>query len=63
MSMMSVWFLINNSMELSECIVMMISSFIMYTGLDNAGMFSSLLRVVDFVVDKAKEILELPWNK
>ncbi|MBQ4521749.1 MAG: ATP-binding cassette domain-containing protein [Lachnospiraceae bacterium] len=60
MSMMSVWFFIQDSMELSECIVMMISSFIMYTGLDNAGMFSSLLRVVDFVVDKAKEILELP---
>ncbi len=59
MSMMSVRFLINDSMTLSECIVMMISSFIMYTGLDNAGMFSSLLRVIDYVVDKAKEILEL----
>lgn len=59
MSMMSVWFLIQGSMELSECIVMMVSSFIMYTGLDNAGMFSSLLRVVDYVVNKAKEILEL----
>ena len=60
MSMMSVWFFVGGSMELPECIVMMISSFIMYTGLDNAGMFSALLRVVDFVVDKAKEILELP---
>lgn len=59
MSMMSVWFLIHNSMELSECIVMMISSFIMYTGLDSAGMFSSLLRIVDYAVTEAKGILEL----
>ena len=59
MCAMSIYFLINNSMALSECIVMMISSFIMYTGLENAGMFSSLLRVVDYTVAKAKEILDL----
>lgn len=56
---MSVYFWTTDSMVLSECIVMMISSFIMYTGLENAGMFSSLLRVVDFAVRKAKEILDL----
>ncbi len=56
---MSIYFWIHDSMVLSECIVMMISSFIMYTGLENAGMFSSLLRVVDYAVTKAKEILEL----
>ncbi len=56
---MSIYFMINDSMVLSECIVMMISAFIMYTGLENAGMFSSLLRVVDYSVAKAKEILDL----
>lgn len=56
---MSIYFMINGSMELSECIVMMISAFIMYAGLESAGLFSSLLRVVDFAVGKAKEILDL----
>ncbi|MBP3602888.1 MAG: ABC transporter ATP-binding protein [Lachnospiraceae bacterium] len=59
MCAMSILFFIDGSMVLSECIVMMVSAFIMYTSLDNAGMFSSLLRVVDFVVEKAKEILNL----
>lgn len=59
MCAMSIYFTINNDMALSECIVMMISSFIMYTSLDNAGMFSALLRVVDFVVGEANEILQL----
>ncbi len=59
MSGMSIYFVINDSMVLSECIVMVVSSFIMYASLDNAGMFSALLRVVDYAVNKAKEILEL----
>ena len=59
MCAMSVYFTINDAMVLSECMVMMVSAFIMYTSLDNAGMFSSLLRVVDYVVEQAKAILEL----
>lgn len=59
MCAMSVYFTINDAMALSECMVMMVSAFIMYTSLDNAGMFSSLLRVVDYAVEQAKAILEL----
>ena len=59
MCAMSVYFVINDSMALAECIVMMISAFIMYSSLDNAGMFSSLLRVIDYIVNEAKEIFDL----
>lgn len=46
-------------MELSYCIVMMVSAFIMYASLDNAGMFSSLLRVVDYIVNETRKIFDL----
>lgn len=56
---MSIVFLIHGSMGLSECIAMMISAFIMYSSLESAGMFSSLVRVIDFSVNRAREILKL----
>ncbi len=56
---MSIAFLIRGDMALSECIVMMISAFIMYASLENAGNFSALLRVIDYSVGKATEILDL----
>ena len=59
MCAMSIYFTIQSSMELSECIVMLISSFIMYASLDNAGMFSSLLRVVDYIVNETRKIFAL----
>ena len=59
MCAMSIYFVIENSMELSECIVMMISSFIMYASMDSAGMFSSLLRVIDYIVNETREIFAL----
>ena len=59
MCAMSIYFTIQDSMELSECIVMLISSFIMYASLDNAGMFSSLLRVVDYIVNETRHIFAL----
>lgn len=59
MCAMSIYFVIGNSMELSECIVMMISSFIMYASMDSAGMFSALLRVIDYIVNETKEIFAL----
>lgn len=59
MCAMSIYFTIQGSMELSECIVMLISSFIMYASLDNAGMFSSLLRVVDYIVNETRKIFAL----
>ena len=59
MCAMSIYFTIQGSMELSECIVLLISSFIMYSSLDNAGMFSSLLRVVDYIVNETRKIFAL----
>ena len=59
MCMMSVYFTINGSMALAEGIVMMVSAFIMYASLDNAGSFSALLRIVDYVVSEANRILAL----
>ena len=59
MCAMSIYFTIQGSMGLSECIVMLISSFIMYASLDNAGMFSSLLRVVDYIVNETRKIFAL----
>lgn len=55
----SITFLVHGSMGLSECIAMMISAFIMYSSLESAGMFSSLVRVIDFSVNRAREILKL----
>ncbi len=59
MCAISIYFIINGSMVLSEGIVMMICSFIMYSSLDNAGMFSSLLRVIDYIVNEAKNVFAL----
>lgn len=59
MCAMSINFIINDSMVLSEGIVMMISAFIMYSSLENAGMFSSLLRVIDYIVNEAKKVFVL----
>ena len=41
-------------------VVMVISAFIIYTSLETAGQYSSLLRVVDMSVDRAQEILNTP---
>ncbi len=59
MCAISIYFIINGSMVLSEGIVMMICAFIMYSSLDNAGMFSSLLRVIDYIVNEAKNVFAL----
>ncbi|AIW89967.1 multidrug ABC transporter ATP-binding protein [Treponema sp. OMZ 838] len=48
------------SMDALNAVVMVISSFIIYTSLETAGQYSSLLRVVDMSVDRAQEILNTP---
>lgn len=57
---LSLYLLIQGSMELLVCIIMLICSFILYSSLESAGTYSSLLRTVDVSVDKANEILSLP---
>ena len=59
MTLLSVWFYLNDSMELIVCINMIICSFMVYSSLDTAGGYSSLLRTIDLSVDKAQDILDL----
>ena len=47
-------------MELLNCIMLCICSFLLTEGLEQAGTQSSLLRVVDTCVSQANEILNLP---
>ena len=47
-------------MELLNCVMLCICSFLLTEGLEQAGMQSSLLRVVDTCVNQATDILDLP---
>ena len=58
--LVSVLLYIGGSMELLTCIIMIISSYLIYAQLDNAGKYSALLRTVDVSVRQAQEILETP---
>ena len=60
MSVFSVLLYLSGRMELAECIVMLIASFMVFAALEAAGNFSALLRVVNLSVDKANSILEMP---
>ena len=53
-------FYLNGSMELITCLLMMVSSFIIYGQLDSAGSFSALLRIMDLSMDKIDEIFHTP---
>lgn len=56
----SVYFYINGSMSLLYCIMMMISSFMVYEILDVMAGFSALIRSVGVCVEQASEILSIP---
>ncbi len=56
----SVYFYINGSMSLLYCIMMMISSFMVYESLDVMAGFSALIRSVGVCVEQASEILSIP---
>ena len=49
-----------SSMELLNCVMLCICSFLLTEGLEQAGTQSSLLRVVDTCVNQANDILNLP---
>lgn len=57
--LLCVYFYINDTMELVYCIGMTISAFMLYSSLECAGTYSSLLHVVSICVDKAEAILKL----
>lgn len=48
------------SMDLFTCLLMIISSYLIYAQLDNAGTYSALLRSVDVCVTQANDILAAP---
>ncbi|MBQ5316765.1 MAG: ABC transporter ATP-binding protein [Oscillospiraceae bacterium] len=48
------------NMDLLTTIIMIISSYMIYAQLDNAGKYSALLRTVDVSVRQAQEILDTP---
>lgn len=60
MTLFSIWFYLNGTMDLLVCICMMICSFMVFSSLEQAGNYSALLRVVEVSVDKAQEILDIP---
>lgn len=60
MTLLSVYLYLQGSMVLLNCIGMIICSFLVLDSLGTAGNYSSLLRVVDIGVDKARTILNLP---
>lgn len=55
----SISFYLNGFMELLTAIIMMIMSFIVFSGLETMGAYSALLRVVDLCVERGKEILSI----
>ena len=57
---MSITFCINGSMDVINCIVMIICSFIIFSELEAAGSYSSLMRGIELSVNKANGILSLP---
>ena len=60
MSLLSIYFYLQGSMILLNCIGMIICSFLVLESLGTAGNYSALLRVVDVGVDKLQAILDLP---
>ncbi len=60
MIFLSVTFYINGTMELMSCLLLVISSFMVYAQLESAGNYSSLLRVLDLSMDKINKVFETP---
>ena len=59
----SVMFFLNGTMDLADCLIMMISSFVIYGTLENASAFTALLRNIETCVSKGEEILKTPQMK
>lgn len=51
---------VSGAMELINCLLLVISSFMVYAQLDSAGNYSSLLRVLDLSMDKINKVFETP---
>lgn len=56
----SIGFFLAGAMELSICLLMVISSFIIYSQMETAGSMSALLRIIDLSIDRVEEIKHTP---
>lgn len=56
----AVYFHFQGTMNLTNCLLMLICSFILFEQLDSAGSFSALFRSIDIGVDKVNKILKVP---
>ena len=63
MIFLSVMFFLHGSMLLEDCLIMIISSFVIYANLENASAFTALLRNIETCVSKGEEILKTPRMK
>ena len=54
----SIYFYLNGSLSIVDCIMMIIASFIVYANLELASSYSSLLRNVDICVKKAQAVMD-----
>jgi len=57
---LSAVFYLNGSMELADCIMMIICSFMLFEALDQAGSYSALLNIIDMCVGKGEDALYSP---
>ncbi len=60
MCILSLKFYFDGSMSLLYCIMMMISSFMIYESLDSMSAFTALMRNINIAVTKTNEILDMP---
>ena len=56
----SLSFYLGGTMELANCAVMLVCSFMLFTAMEAGGNYSALLRIIDIGVTKASKILALP---
>ena len=63
MIFLSVLFFVNGTMTLADCLIMIISSFVIYGTLENASAFTALLRNIETCVSKGEEIMKTPQMK
>lgn len=57
---LSLFLYTSGTMELLNCVMMCICSFMVMDSMEMGGNFSALLRVIDLCVDKANAIMEVP---
>ncbi len=60
MSVLSLWLYFSGDMSLLYCIIMMVSSLMIYDSLDTMSSFTALMRNIRIAVSKTRAIMEIP---